>query len=311
VYTLNSLIERSSSVTDHVLDTEHARYLAEQRHGVLATIAPSGSPQAKPVGFRYDPERGTIDISGHDMEHSAKFRNVTVNPQVAFTVDDVPDPEAGAAGVRFVEIRGVAEHVRLDIPMSAGLDAWTIRIHPRRMVSYNIGGTGFRAADLGGEPVREEAARPTIGLSGDTADRARVAVQRQVDELQAGLVDGDAGTYNRHFARDVLWGSPYGAVIEDYDTLHAIHQRMHAAADHGRSRSHYEVVRVLSPAPDVALAHVRRDALNDHGEPIPSHEGEKRFSEMALYVLVRRGRVWWLAAGQNTVINIDRGALRQ
>jgi hypothetical protein len=25
---------------------------------------------------------------------------------------------------------------------------------------------------------------------------------------------------------------------------------------------------------------------------------------MALYVLVRRGGTWWLAAGQNTVINI-------
>lgn len=83
---------------------------------------------------------------------------------------------------------------------------------------------------------------------------------------------------------------------------------MHAASD--RTRSRYEIVRVLSAAPDVALAQVRRAELDDRGEPVPSHEGERRFSEMALYVLVRRNGTWWLAAGQNTVINIDRGAVK-
>ena len=78
-----------------------------------------------------------------------------------------------------------------------------------------------------------------------------------------------------------------------------------------RRLGNYEILRVISPTPDVALAQVRRAELDDHGEPIPSHEGEPRFSEMALYVLVRRNRMWWLAAGQNTVINIDRGALAE
>jgi PPOX class F420-dependent enzyme/OxyR family protein len=296
-------------MTDPVFDADHARYLAERRHGVLATTAPGGSPQAKPVGFRYDPEGGTIDIVGHEMEHSAKFRNVGINPQVAFTVDDVPDPDAGAAGVRFMEIRGDAEQVRLGSPANDELGSWIIRIHPRRLVSYNVAGKGFHTADVGGDPPSRGDARPTLGLTGDPADRARRAVQRQVEELQAGLGDGDAETYNRRFARDVMWGSPYGATVEDYDTLHAIHQRLHAAGD--RTRSRYEIVRVLSPAPNVALAQVRRDQLDDRGQPIPSHEGERRFSEMALYVLVRRNGTWWLAAGQNTVINIDRGAMRQ
>ncbi len=295
-------------MTDPVFDAEHAQYLAEQRHGVLATIAPGGSPQAKPVGFRYDAEGGAIDIAGHEMEHSAKFRNVGVNPHVALTVDDVPNPDAGAAGVRFIEIRGIAEQVRLDAPSSAGLSSWIIRIHPRRLVSYNIAGTGFHRANLGEERPPDGDTRPTIGLTGEMAERARRAVERQVGELQAGLGDGDAETYNRHFARDIMWGSPYGATVEDYDTLHAIHRRLHARV---RSPSRYHVVRVLSPAPGVALAQVRRDELDDDGNPIPSHEGEPRFSEMALYVLVRRNGTWWLTAGQNTVINVDRGALAQ
>jgi pyridoxamine 5'-phosphate oxidase family protein len=39
-------------------------YLQAQRLGRLATLQPDGSPQVKPVGFRYNPDLGTIDISG-------------------------------------------------------------------------------------------------------------------------------------------------------------------------------------------------------------------------------------------------------
>jgi hypothetical protein len=50
----------------------------------------------------------------------------------------------------------------------------------------------------------------------------------------------------------------------------------------------------MSPLPGVAIAHVRRNDL--------SAGKDKRFSEMAMYVLVERGGQWWLAAGQNTPI---------
>jgi hypothetical protein len=70
-------------------------------------------------------------------------------------------------------------------------------------------------------------------------------------------------------------------------------------------------VHVLTPTPDVALARVRRTALDERGEPVPSLAGEARFSEMALYVLVRRKGVWWLAAGQNTVVVANRGEVTQ
>lgn len=296
-------------MTAEVFDAAHARYLGTQRHGVLATIAANGRPQAKPVGFRHDRQWGTIDVPGHDMERSAKFRNVAVNPHVAFTVGDVPDPAAGAEGVRFMEIRGVAVQTRLDEPLTPGTSRWIIRIHPRRLVSYNVAGPGVHTTELGGEEVTDGVTRPVIGLAGGAAELARRAVERQVAELQAGLDAGDADAYDRHFADDVMWGSPYGASVDGYEALHAIHARMHAAGDHRRSR--YRIVRVLAATADVAVAQVRRDALDAQGEPIPSHEGETRFSEMALYVLVRRRGAWWLAAGQNTVINVDRGMVRQ
>ncbi len=65
----------------------------------------------------------------------------------------------------------------------------------------------------------------------------------------------------------------------------------------------FEIVRVMVPAQDVAVAHVSRVALEDRGEAVESTGNmNDPFSEMALYVLVRHSGSWWLAAGQNTII---------
>jgi hypothetical protein len=46
------------------LDDAHVRYLTDHHQGRLATVAPDGTPQNKPVGYHYNPELGTIDIAG-------------------------------------------------------------------------------------------------------------------------------------------------------------------------------------------------------------------------------------------------------
>ncbi|HEY8527138.1 MAG TPA: hypothetical protein VIL48_19355 [Acidimicrobiales bacterium] len=51
-----------------------------------------------------------------------------------------------------------------------------------------------------------------------------------VRDLQAALDTFDADAFNRQFARDVLWGSPFGAITRGYDEIHAIHSAMFAAA---------------------------------------------------------------------------------
>ena len=136
-------------------------FLSAQHHGSLATTARNGAPQIKPVGFSYNETLGTIDIAGFNMTASAKYKNVQANPRVAFVADDVPAPEDGAAGVRFLEIRGVSETVTA-APGSGQPDPdghlapEIIRIHPRRVLAFNVDSPGLQVRDAGGGTVYSE-----------------------------------------------------------------------------------------------------------------------------------------------------------
>lgn len=118
---------------------------------------------------------------------------------------------------------------------------------------------------------------------------AEAAVARFAAELQEGLDAATADIYDRSFATDVLWGSPYGATLTGFDTLIGVHRRLMEAGT--APPSEFEVVAVRAPAPGIAIAQIRRRARDGDG-----------FSEMALYTLVERDGRWWLAAAQNTPI---------
>jgi pyridoxamine 5'-phosphate oxidase family protein len=131
-------------------DSELA-YLATQRLGRLATVAPDGAPQNSPVGFRYNAPTGTIDIYGLNMGASRKFRNVAANPFVALVIDDIASVDPWQ--VRGVEVRGRAEALAGQTPPSARMSSEMIRIHPTRVISWNIDPDqpGMRARDVATE----------------------------------------------------------------------------------------------------------------------------------------------------------------
>jgi pyridoxamine 5'-phosphate oxidase family protein len=112
------------------------RFLSRQLRGHLATLGPNGDPQVKPLGFAYNATLGTIDITGFNMAGSAKYRNVQANPSVAFVVDEVT--EQSMEGAHFLEIRGVAEIAVGTHDPQGHLAPEIIRIHPRRIVSFNV-----------------------------------------------------------------------------------------------------------------------------------------------------------------------------
>jgi PPOX class F420-dependent enzyme/OxyR family protein/uncharacterized protein (TIGR02246 family) len=279
------------------LDEIYVTYLNAQSRGRLATVSPGGGPQNKPVGYRYNADLGTIDIVGFNLERSAKYRNIATHPAISFVVDDAIGE--GAENMRMLEIRGDAEQVAAD-------GSHLIRIHPRRLVSWNIDPDhpGLHTADVAGGSGSPGAGsgRPALDLGGRATREAADAAARLVEELRAGWDARDAGITNRHFATDILWGSPFGATVHGYEPLHAIHLRLKQQG-RGGPASRFELVKVTAPAPGVALAQVRRAALGPDGQPVePSKDLTGSFSEMVLYVLVRRGGTWWVAAGQNTPI---------
>jgi pyridoxamine 5'-phosphate oxidase family protein len=133
------------------LTAAEQQFLTRQKQGHLTTIGPDGWPQVKPLGFTWNAELGTIDITGFNMAGSAKYRNVATNPKVAFVVDEITEQNK-MEGVHFLEIRGRAEQFTSAVPADPHLDRELIRIYPTRVVGFNVGPDGpvVKTRDLPG-----------------------------------------------------------------------------------------------------------------------------------------------------------------
>jgi len=110
-------------------------YIGEQRLGRLATVDVDGNPHVVPVGFRHNPQTDTIEIGGHNIAETKKWRDAGAHPRVAFVVDDVLPPWRP----RSIEI--LAEAELLDSggeEFARGLDPQIIRLHPVKIIAWGI-----------------------------------------------------------------------------------------------------------------------------------------------------------------------------
>ena len=125
-----------------VFTPKEIEYLRGQRLGRLATVDAAGEPHVLPVGFRYNAELDTIDIGGHNLSRSKKFRDVAQNGRAAFVVDDVLPPWQA----RGIEVRGRAEAlVSGGQQVNADFDSELIRITPAKVVAWGIDTDAYRA----------------------------------------------------------------------------------------------------------------------------------------------------------------------
>jgi pyridoxamine 5'-phosphate oxidase family protein len=106
-------------------DRELAYLLEERRLARLATVGRDGTPHVTPVGWSYNAEHDTIDIGGHDLDRTKKYRDARRSGRAAVVIDDVLPPRIRRA----VEVRGRAETLE---------DPTLLRIHPERIVSWGI-----------------------------------------------------------------------------------------------------------------------------------------------------------------------------
>lgn len=130
-------------------------YLRGQRLGRMATSSRDCAPHIVPVGFRLDAPAETIQIGGHGLSNSKKWRDLQANPKIAFVVDDLESTDPWTP--RGVEVRGVAElHLEGGEQLfgSGGWDSVWFAVRPQRIISWGIEGPAFSAAGRSARSVR-------------------------------------------------------------------------------------------------------------------------------------------------------------
>ncbi len=81
-----------------------------------------------PVGFSHNREHDAIDVRGHDLDRTKKFRDVAHSGRAAIVIDDLASTDPWRP--RGIEVRGRAEALTEPRPL--------MRIHPERIVSWGI-----------------------------------------------------------------------------------------------------------------------------------------------------------------------------
>ena len=112
-------------------------YLASQLLARIATTGPDNKPHVVPTSFRYNPALGTIDVGGHHVVTTKKYRDVQANPAAAIVIDDLVSTDPWTP--RMLEIRGRAEAVPTGgAGLGPGFGDAFIRLYPEKVNSFGI-----------------------------------------------------------------------------------------------------------------------------------------------------------------------------
>jgi pyridoxamine 5'-phosphate oxidase family protein len=109
-------------------DAEREYMAGGRQLGRIATVGADGTPHVVPVAWIYNAARDTIDIGGHELERTKKFRDVARTGRAAIVIDDLASTDPWHP--RGIEIRGRGEAIAMPTPM--------IRIHAERINSWGL-----------------------------------------------------------------------------------------------------------------------------------------------------------------------------
>src|SRR5437868_3266345 len=88
--------------------------------------------------------------------------------------------------------------------------------------------------------------RPELSL-----DLPLEPVKEFIREWQEAIDTGNAELFNQQFAQDVLWGSPFGAIAEGYEQIHAIHSQMFSFIAPVPGAAQYNIEHIRFPSNNV------------------------------------------------------------
>lgn len=105
----------------------------------IATVGVDGTPHVVPVGWSFNAELDAVEVGGHDLALTKKFRDVQRHGRAAIVIDDLASTNPWRP--RGIEIRGAADAIERPDAL--------IRIHPERIVSWGIGASRRRSRAVG------------------------------------------------------------------------------------------------------------------------------------------------------------------
>lgn len=119
------------------LSATQIEYLAGQRLGRIATAGRDHRPHVVPTSYRYNPDLKTIDIGGHHVATTKKYRDVQASGWAAIVVDDLVSTDPWTP--RMLEIRGRAEAVPTGgSHLGPNFGEAFIRLHPEKINSFGL-----------------------------------------------------------------------------------------------------------------------------------------------------------------------------
>lgn len=146
-----------------VFTPEELAYLQQTRAlARIATVAVDGTPHVTPVGWALTADRQAIEIGGHNLGATKKFRDIQRCGVAALVIDEVLVPWQP----RGIEIRGPAEAILEPAPR--------IRVRPARVVSW-----GFEGATGGRDTGVHRPVRGSLGRDDHSTEVRPYAVVRR------------------------------------------------------------------------------------------------------------------------------------
>ena len=124
-------------------------YIESQKLARIATVSTGSQPDVAPVGYEFDGE--AFYVGGLNMVQTMKYKNVLINPQTAFVVDDLASMDPWTP--RGIKVHGQASIVERKGQFVTGPH---IRLVPERHWSWGVDQPAFVDGEYVMKKVRWE-----------------------------------------------------------------------------------------------------------------------------------------------------------
>ncbi|MEW9554896.1 SgcJ/EcaC family oxidoreductase [Nonomuraea sp. NPDC050783] len=130
--------------------------------------------------------------------------------------------------------------------------------------------------------------RPTV-YAPFAAERDARDLQQLIAQIETGFNQKNAAVLDGPFSDDAVVIVPDGTILRGWRNLFDYHTARLAGPVTGWT-TRIEILSISSPAPDLAILHLRQDTTTPQGA----------FANHGTVVAVKQDGTWWISAMQNT-----------